>query len=114
MEVTRGSGRRRLTQSVRLARLVRSFYFFSAESRRSAALARSQLYGWKGTCLEGRPGPEIGNFGNLQLGNTLDAPAYAKAMARQASGSVSRDSRLRHRGSVLFPAAISSSDIADQ
>ena len=39
------------------------------EGRRFAALAGRQLYGWTGTCLGGRPGIEIGNFGNLYLGN---------------------------------------------
>jgi hypothetical protein len=38
------------------------------EPCRLAALAGSQLYGWKGTCLGGRPGAEVGNFGNLKAG----------------------------------------------
>ena len=42
--------------------------FAAGEPCRLAALAGSQLYGWKGTCVGGRPGAEVGNFGNLEAG----------------------------------------------
>ena len=35
---------------------------------RSRALLGRQLNGWTGTCLGGRPGTEIWNFGSRQLG----------------------------------------------
>ena len=37
----------------------------------------SQLYGGTGIRLGGRPGPEIGNFGKLQVGHIMDALAGA-------------------------------------
>jgi len=54
----------------------------NAEHRTSSHAAQQrwpgcQLYGWKGTCLGGRPGPEIGNFGKLKAGFTIGALAGA-------------------------------------
>jgi hypothetical protein len=64
--------------------------FAAGEPCRLAALAGSQLYGWKGTCLGGRPGAEVGNFGNLKAGlhfwRTSRSVIDAEAVRRRQLG----------------------------
>ena len=70
-KIQSGSGVRREAMSLMPVRLAPSW---------SRALLGRQLYGWTGTCLGGRPGTEIWNFGSRRCGfweNRSAAPLRA-------------------------------------